>query len=93
VLSRNVIFNEYAMLLDNLSIDALFKREKVSVHVEYSVDALHIDNIVVQMHLLMKFCQSLMVLLLLSILFHLCNLKNVLLLLIGLEDNPNQLEG
>ena len=54
MLSRNVIFNDYAMFHDNLSVDAPIEGEKVSMQVEHLIDAPDVDNVVVQDALIAK---------------------------------------
>jgi hypothetical protein len=48
MLSRNVIFNETIMFVDNPSIDAPIEGEKISMQVEHLIDALDVDNAFVQ---------------------------------------------
>jgi hypothetical protein len=92
VLSMNIIFNELVMLSKNLSIDTPIEREKISVHVEHLVDALDIDNVVVQDALIVEISPNIDGS---SIVEHSslgCSLHNVLLILIGSEDILNHLK-
>lgn len=48
MLSRNVIFNETVMFVDNPSVDAPIEGEKISVQVERLIDSPDVDNAIVQ---------------------------------------------
>jgi hypothetical protein len=48
MLSRNVIFNETVMFVDNPSVDAPTEEQKISVQVEHLIDSPDVDNVIVQ---------------------------------------------